>query len=104
MLAGPVSSGMVSGTTAMLLPGGGFFGAFFQLVGVRLGLGGLGVEHVHRADQQQQAAAHLKALQRDVEELQNLQAQQRTGGNHAERANAAVRMVLRRCAAEKPWV
>jgi hypothetical protein len=39
----------------------GLFGAFFQLVVCRLGLSGLGVEHVHGADQQQHAAAHLKA-------------------------------------------
>jgi hypothetical protein len=83
MLAGPVSSGMVSGTTAMLLPMRRPFRRLLRARGVGLGLGGLGVEHVHRADQQQHAAAHLKALQRDVEELQNLQAQQRTGRNHA---------------------
>ena len=67
-------------------------------------LGGLGVEHVHRADEQQHAAAHLKALQRDVEELQNLQPSSAQAAITQNDANAAVRMVLRRCAAEKPWV
>ena len=43
--------------------GGGLLGAFFELVCVGLGLGRLCVEHVHGADQQQHASAHLKALQ-----------------------------------------
>ena len=49
------------------------------------------------------AAAHLKALQRDVEELQNLQPSSAQAAITQNAANAAVRMVLRRCAAEKPW-
>ena len=82
MVAGPVSSGMVSGTTAMLAPMAALLGAVFHLVRVRLGLGRLGVEHVQRADQQQHAAADLEAGQRDAEKIQDLQAQQRAGGNH----------------------
>ena len=52
-----------------------------HLVGIGARLGRLGVEHGQRRREQQQAAAHLKARQRDAEEFQDLQAQQGTGGD-----------------------
>ena len=64
---------------------GGFFHTGLQRAGVGPVFCRARVEHVHGAEQQQQAAADLKALQRDIEELQNLQTQQGTHRNHAER-------------------
>ena len=64
---------------------GGLFDAGCQSGIVGALFGRACVEHVHRADQQQQTAADLKALQRDIEELQNLQPQQGADRNHAER-------------------
>ena len=65
---------------------GGFFGARFQRALIRAGFGRPRIEHVHGADEQQQATADLKAFQRNIEEIQHLQPHQRTGSNHHKRA------------------
>ena len=54
---------------------GRFFGGRLQCGAMGAVFSRAGVEHIHRAQQQQQAATDLKALQRDIEKLQNLQAQ-----------------------------
>jgi hypothetical protein len=65
---------MVSGTTAMLAPASTRSSAFAHVAG--FALGGLGIEHRQRADQEQSAASHLERCQRNAEELDDLQARQ----------------------------
>jgi hypothetical protein len=84
IVAGPVSKGMVSGTTAMLAPTEER--GVVHLLGIGSGLGGFRIQHAQGRGQQQHATTHLEARQRNAEKVEDLQPEQRAGGDHHEAA------------------
>ena len=83
IVAGPVSSGMVSGTTAMLSPASTFVSP--AVTSSLRPSAGWALSICSEEIKEQHAAAHLERGQRDAEELDDADARQRAHRDDAER-------------------